>query len=611
MSAGMSECPVGSPSQLTQVANANADRQNRVRGSSLFGKRGPLEPRVDRPLPLWMIFPLLFVAVYLSHLTLLRLPYYWDEAGYYIPAAYDFFRSGLLIPSNTISNGHPPLPSIYLALWWKASGFMPAVTRTAMCLIAAVALLGVGRLSFLLSERPQVAVATTLLTFLYPIWFAQSTLAHADLFAAAGTIWGLVFVFAALAREGSSERALWASGQDASGRSGRAEPAWAAAACFSLAALSKETAIVTPLAIALWEVYRAASSKISDRKLHLSLSLWLLMPVLPLAIWYTYFWRRTGFIFANPGFINYNATSNLTPLRILVALGHRVVQLTAHMNMFVPVLFTLGAMLLIPLKERDGSSRPRIAISDQAILYVVLAANLIFFSVIGGALLTRYLLPLYPLVLLLCVTTLRRRVRYWWTLVALAAAAFLIALVVNPPYKFAPEDNLNYADVIRLHQQAIGQIVAHFRGSMVLTAWPATDELTKPELGYLRKPVAIVAIKNFSLPEIQRAAALAQDYSVCVAFSTKYDPPRPWSLGQRNEALDTRFFDFHRDLQAQAIAHLLNGKIIWRGERNGEWAAVLHFDRPQLAGVANPGLLHRASLAVKNVPVSGVFFGKP
>ena len=32
-------------------------------------------------IPLWMLYPLLFVAVYLSHFTLLRLPYFWDEAG--------------------------------------------------------------------------------------------------------------------------------------------------------------------------------------------------------------------------------------------------------------------------------------------------------------------------------------------------------------------------------------------------------------------------------------------------------------------------------------------------------------------------------------------------
>ena len=56
-----------------------------------------------------LLYPLFFAAVYLSHLTLLRLPYFWDEAGYYIPAAWDFFRTGTLIPQTTASNAHPPL----------------------------------------------------------------------------------------------------------------------------------------------------------------------------------------------------------------------------------------------------------------------------------------------------------------------------------------------------------------------------------------------------------------------------------------------------------------------------------------------------------------------
>ena len=82
-----------------------------------------IEPRLDAPLPLWMIFPVIFVAVYASHFTLLRVPYYWDEAGYYIPAAWDFFRTGSLIPVTTLTNAHPPLPSIYLALGGRHPGF--------------------------------------------------------------------------------------------------------------------------------------------------------------------------------------------------------------------------------------------------------------------------------------------------------------------------------------------------------------------------------------------------------------------------------------------------------------------------------------------------------
>jgi 4-amino-4-deoxy-L-arabinose transferase-like glycosyltransferase len=434
-----------------------------------------------------------------------------------------------------------------------------------MCLVTAIGLLAVYRLAIMLNGRIRVAATTTLLTAIYPIWFAQSTLAHADMFAAAATLWGLVFVFPGR----RSPRALWA-----------------AVACFAVAAWSKETAIVTPLAISLWEMYLGMRGSDPDRRGHFRAALLLLIAPATLLAWYAYFRHRTGYLFGNPEFVHYNATSTLSPLRILLALAHRILQLTAHMNMFVPVLCMLGAMLLLPLQEADGTPRPRISPSNQAILYVVMAANLVFFSVLGGALLTRYLLPLYPLILLLCVSTFYRRVPYWWGLVLLSAAAFVIGLFVNPPYKFAPEDNLNYADVIHLHQQAIRQIVSRFPGSTILTAWPATDELTKPELGYVKKSLPIVAVENFSLPEIQKAAGAAQDFSVGLAFSTKYDPPHLWfNLGPRNEAFDTRFFDFHRDLEPGAIAHLLQGKIVWWEERQGEWAAVLHFNRPQVASL--------------------------
>jgi hypothetical protein len=554
---------------------------------------------LDRPLPLRYIFPLLFVGVYLTHLTLLRLPYYWDEAGYYIPAAYDFFRTGDVIPSSTLANAHPPLPSLYLALWWQ-SGFTPAVTRTAMCLVTAIALLAVYRLAIQLNGRPWVAATTTVLTAIYPVWFAQSTLAHADMFAAAPTLWGLVFVFAGqppdflyAAPDTSAafikeSRMKFVNATNLDRKSGERSPRmlWAAAACFAVATWCKETAIVTPLAIALWELYLCWRSRGPQRQTHFRAGLVLLTPLIPLLAWYAYYRHRTGYLLGNPEFLRYNATSTLSPLRILLALAHRILQLTAHMNMFVPVLCMLAAMLLLPLRERDGTERPRISPPDQAILYVVMAANILFFSVIGGALLTRYLLPLYPLILLLCVSTFYRRVPYWWGLALLTAAAFVIGLFINPPYKFAPEDNLNYADVVRLHQLAIRQIVTHFPDSTILTAWPATDELTKPELGYVKKPLAVVTVANFSLDEIQKAAASTQDFTAGFAFSTKYDPPRLMlDLGARNEALDTRFFDFHRDLAPGAIAHLLGGQIVWRDDRQGEWAAVLHFNRPQVASL--------------------------
>src|SRR5579875_3934480 len=106
------------------------------------------------------LFFAIFAAVLAAHYPLLHLPYYWDEAGYYIPAAYDFFRTGALIPFSTLSNAHPPLPSIYLALWWKVFGFAPWVTRTAMCAMASLALLAVFQMGRNTTRKWHVAWAT-------------------------------------------------------------------------------------------------------------------------------------------------------------------------------------------------------------------------------------------------------------------------------------------------------------------------------------------------------------------------------------------------------------------------------------------------------------------
>jgi hypothetical protein len=466
-------------------------------------------------------------------------------------------------------------------LWWKLSGFTPLTTRLAELIVASAALLAVYRLTQRVTGQVSIAAATTLLTALYPVWFAQSTLAHADLFAAALTLWGLAFYLPG-------------------GRTGRIPPA---ALCFALAALSKETAVCTPLALAGYEAWRALRDRSTRpsafRNPALRNMAWLVASVVPLCGWFYYHWRRTGYVFGNPAYLRYNAEATLSPLRIALALFHRVLHLTAHMNLFVPVLCACSALLLVPRplpdgridpltdggigKLPDGNTRPSLPREFIAPLVWVFAANTLLFSTLGGALLTRYLLPLYPLVLLVCVATFWRRVPAWGGLVALAAFAFCLGLFINPPYRFAPDDNLSYADSIWLQRQAIHQAVTHYRQETILTAWPVSDELTKPELGYMRRPVSVVTIDNFSLPQIQRAATLS-GYTVGLIFSTKYAPPHLlFGLGPRNEMLDRRYFDFHRDLPPEAIASMLGGKVVWHAERKGQWAAVLHFDRPQEA----------------------------
>ena len=517
-----------------------------------------IEPRPDAPFPLWMIFPAIFTALYASHYTLLRLPYYWDEAGYYIPAAWDYFRTGSLIPITTLTNAHPPLPSIYLALWWKFSGFCPEATREAVLMAASLGLLAVWRLAMRLVGVTAVAFWTVALTAIYPIWFAQSTLAHADIFAAACTLWGLVYALPERDRK-----------------------PWAAAAWFAAAARCKETAIAIPLALALASLAAGFRCRPPAR-----FRLWreaacLAGCVLPLAGWYAWHYARTGFLFGNPEYLRYNAQATLDPLRILAAFSHRVLHLTAHMNLFVPVLMAFAALLLDPRPDAAGHERAAIASYARRRILLLLLVNALLFSVLGGALLTRYLLPIYPLVLLAAVTSLYRRVPYWQGLALFCAAAFGVGLFVNPPYGFAPEDNLAYAHVIRLHLAGIAQLNEQFPGATVLTAWPMSDELTRPELGYLKEPYAVYRLEDFTQAQIARAAGEPERYSAALVFSTKYDPP-PLPLprlGPFGTALDERFFGLHHDLPPEAIARELGGALVWKKADQGQWVALIRFNR--------------------------------
>src|ERR1700686_3421736 len=173
-----------------------------------------------------LVFAVIFVAIFLLHVPLLQLPYFWDEAGYYVPAARDLFVTGSLIPHTTVSNAHPPLVLGWIALWWKCVGYAPLVTRSAMLMVAAFSLLGVFRLAQRVANT-QVAIASTLCTASYPVFFVQSSLAQVDLAAAGLTFWGL----SAYLDDRPFAVAIW----------------------FSLAALAKETAILAPLALAGWE----------------------------------------------------------------------------------------------------------------------------------------------------------------------------------------------------------------------------------------------------------------------------------------------------------------------------------------------------------------------
>ena len=537
----------------------------------------------------FLLFALFFAGLMLLHAPLLRLPYFWDEAGYYVPVARDLFLTGSPIPQSTPSNAHPPLVMAWLALAWRVFGYSTLVTRTAMLALSAFSLLGLFRLSRTAANL-SVAWATTALVAVFPVYFTQSSLAQVDLPAAGFTFWAL----AAYVEDRPWKQVLW----------------------FSAAALAKETAVLAPLALFGWELlgyFIRPSSKESSketrwkeilppvgRRTH---ALYLLLPVVPLAGWYAHHYSKTGFLLGNPEFFRYNVAATLDPLRVPLAFGMRLWQLFGYFGLYLLTLAGLLAMLRPPQLEGKtekkidaGVARPRISLSTQAAFLCVVLAYLAFMSAVGGAVLARYMLPVVPLVILVLVSTLWRRARYWKLIVGAVAIAFVVGLFSNPPYGFSLEDNLAYRDYIVLHEEASRFLTMRYPGERVLTAWPASDELTRPWLGYISanasQPFRVARIEDFSVSQIDVAARARERFDVALVFSTKYQPPHPlfgidnWEAWQR---IKEKFFGYHRDLLPEDIAQRLGGTIAYHKERNGQWVAVIAIEREQDARVPGSG----------------------
>jgi hypothetical protein len=401
-----------------------------------------------------------------------------------------------------------------------------------------------------------VAVASAICTALYPVFFVQSSLAHLDLAAAGLTFWGLLAYVE--------------------------DRRWATAVWFSLAVLVKETAILAPLALFAWELI-GLLLKLDARKGKGRSSNPLLLPLVPLAFWYAFHYARTGFVFGNPEFFRYNVQATLQPLRVLLALGLRLWQVVGYLNLYFLSLAAMLAMWLPSLHD-NGEERKRISLDVQFSFFTVIAAYVVAMAAVGGAVLARYMLPVVPLVIILFVSTLRRRVRLWRGVVAIVALAFVAGLLVNPPYGFSIEDNLAYRDYILLHLHAEDFVEARYPMARVLTAWPASDELSRPYLGYVTRPMRVFRIEDFTIEQMMAASDLRSNFDVALIFSTKYQPPHPWFERWRTwQRWKTQFFGYHRDVPPAAAAQILGGRIVYNDTRGGQWIGVIEMEQVEEA----------------------------
>lgn len=468
-----------------------------------------------------------WAALVVAHAPLLRLPYYWDEAGYYVFAALDCFRHGWLIPHSTLANGHPPLLSLYLALAWTVAGFHVVATRLAMLTWAAALICGV----FKLAEArlgTRAALAPALLVALAPLVFAQGSLAQLDLPVAALIVWALV------AREHDRP--------------------WGETGLLVAACLMKETAVIVPAVLLLYDRRRG---------------LRYLLPVAALGGWYVYYYIHTGYWFGNPQYFAYNlATTAVSLPRVALALVRRIWQLAFYDG---TGMVTLVAAIAWWRTRRDRRGAPW-----PVAWLLVIGIYLLFHAAVGGAVLARYLLPALALYYLGATELILKLPRAgWW--VAGCGAVLIASWFWNPPYPFPYEDNLAYAHFVRLHQAAARALAANPPKGAIWTAWPATDELTRPALGYVSRPLEVDALPNFSRATLAglQGAGLQGPPAELYLYSRTYQPAL-------NVARDSpiwrhwaqEYFDFARPAPPAEWLAQLHLHPAFRRAAHGQWVLL-------------------------------------
>jgi 4-amino-4-deoxy-L-arabinose transferase-like glycosyltransferase len=434
--------------------------------------------RSTRNISYFVFFAIFAAVVFGSHLWGMTLPYFWDEAGQFIPAALDLLH-GSWIPRSVAPNVHPPAVMAYLAAWWKLAGFHPAVTRAAMLLVASATVLSAFLLAIeLLREaRGASAFLAAALVCVSPVFFTQSLLAQLD---------APAMLFATLALLLFLQDRIRA----------------AAVACVALV-LVKETGAVVPMVFFLW---LARERRWRD-------AAWFLAAPAALSVWILALHMATGHWLGNSAFLHYNVFYPLHPARFGAALLRRIYYL------FFANFHWMGTQAILLAWRTSGIFRSR----AWRIAIWTSAAQVFAVTVCGGAVLERYLLPVIPVLYIAMtagLTLLRRTPRLICSallLLGVAAGNF-----INPPYPFPYENNLAAADFLRLHQDTAHYLSRRFPDSVVATAWPMTAELVHPELGFIDRPMAVETLRSFAPADIQSVDWSVVD--VAVVYSRRWDP---------------------------------------------------------------------------------------
>jgi hypothetical protein len=477
----------------------------------------------------YVYFFFLFLAVLLlTHSGVLNLPYFWDEMGQFIPASLDILRENAWIPKTTLPNVHPPGAMAYLAAVWAVFGYSVVTTRMAMLALAAVGVLAVFALAVHLSRplKGLPAFAAPFLLLASPLFYAQSMMAQLDMPA-------MVFTAVSLLLFLSQRYAL------------------AMLACTALV-LMKESSVAVPAVFGVWLLFERKWKQ----------AFYFLIPAVALSLWLAFLYKGTGHLLGNPEFTHYNVGFQLHPVRLGLTLIRRIYYL------FIANWHFAGTIAILLAWRRTRIFRTR----EWGIIAAVAAVQTLVVTVLGGAALERYLMPVLPLFYIAVAaafSTLARLPRRIAT--AVMMAGLVAAIFINPIFPFPYENNAAFIDFVELQKDAASFVEATYPASTVTSAWPFPDALRRPEFGYVTHPIQVRGIENFN-PET--VLPLKGSIEVLVVYSRTWEPK--WGVVQLDwiRKILTDYYFYKPQITSDQIEKELGLLPVARWQRRGQWIEV-------------------------------------
>lgn len=473
----------------------------------------------------------LFAFIFLTtHFKLISLPFFWDEAGQFVSQAHDLLEGRGLIPQSTMPNSHPPGLPLLLAGIWKVTGYSIEVTRIAMLLFgAAFATIGfLLAIELLKGSRGVPAFFAIALLIANPLVYTQSMMAQLDLPSAVFTT---LLLLAYLRQQDKL-----------------------AIAAAVLAVAFKETSIAIPIVLAAF-AWREGRSQFA---LQLALA-----PTLVVLNWVAFVWFSTGRLFGDATYAEYNLFYPLHPIRLGYALLRRISYLGLENLHIVP-----AALLIWRCKRIGFDSRWR------PVALACIAQTLLV-SGTGGAVLERYLLPVLPVLyaaFAAAISTLEKPLCY--ATIGISCAGLLAMLFLNPPWPYALENNLAMIDMIESHKNVAGLIEARLGRNRITTAWPLTDALRKPYLGYVEEPIPSVrSVEDFSVERLRSLEWTKGD--VLILYSRSWNPETSLARWPAIEGFLRQYFQFPKEAGVSEATTIPGLQSLIGFEQRGFWVEIL------------------------------------